>query len=260
MRDLWDASEGLDEEVASAASGQDRRVGAVLKLLREAMLSGEWESYLEGVSSLARSYARGGAGPSLWSTAMRTFRVELRRRLLAAYAGDGARLAGAIAAMEDLHDMTITAMAEEYVQQREARIRELRALLELSTPVLPLEPGLLVVPVVGTLDSARARQLNERLLGSIRDQRATAVVVDLTGLRAIDSAVARYLLKTAEVCRLMGAQVVISGLSTDNAVAMGRTGIELSTVVTTTDLRHGVAAARDLASRSCARGIPQRHA
>ena len=88
--------------------------------------------------------------------------------------------------------------------QIEERRRAERAILELSTPVLQLREGLLILPIIGILDSQRARQLTEQLLNSIRNNRAKVAVVDITGVAAVDSKVANHLLQTAEAARLIG--------------------------------------------------------
>ena len=101
-----------------------------------------------------------------------------------------------------------------FVQERERIIRQQQeAIRELSTPVLQVRERLLILPIIGVIDSQRARQLTEQLLRGIRANRAKVVVIDITGVPTIDSTVANHLVQTVEASRLMGASVIITGLS-----------------------------------------------
>jgi len=124
--------------------------------------------------------------------------------------------------------------------QIEERRRAERAILELSTPVLQLREGLLILPIIGILDSQRARQLTEQLLNSIRNNRAKVAVVDITGVAAVDSKVANHLLQTAEAARLMGATVILTGLSPEVAQSLVSIGVDLSRLITIGDLQGGI--------------------
>jgi PAS domain S-box-containing protein len=124
--------------------------------------------------------------------------------------------------------------------QIEERRRAERAILELSTPVLQLREGLLILPIIGILDSQRARQLTEQLLNSIRDNRAKVAVVDITGVAAVDSKVANHLLQTAEAARLMGAIVILTGLSPEVAQSLVSIGVDLGRLITVGDLQGGI--------------------
>lgn len=122
----------------------------------------------------------------------------------------------------------------------EERRRAEKAILELSTPVLQLREGLLILPIIGILDSQRARQLTEQLLKSIRDNRAKVAVVDITGVPAVDSKVANHLLQTAEAARLMGATVILTGLSPEVAQSLVSIGVDLGRLITAGDLQGGI--------------------
>lgn len=114
------------------------------------------------------------------------------------------------------------------------------AIKELSTPVLQLREGLLILPIVGALNSARARQLTEQLLRAISSRRAKMVVMDVTGVPAVDSKVANHLVQTVAASRLMGATVIVTGLSAEVAQALVAIGADLSTVKTAGDLQSGI--------------------
>ncbi len=114
------------------------------------------------------------------------------------------------------------------------------AIRALSTPVLPIRDRLLILPLIGIIDSVRAMQLTEQLLSSIRKHRAKAVVMDITGVGVVDSKVANHLLQTVEAARLMGARVIVSGISSEIAQTLVRIGVDLSGLKTTADLRGGL--------------------
>ncbi len=114
------------------------------------------------------------------------------------------------------------------------------AIKELSTPVLQLREGLLILPIVGALNSARARQLTEQLLRAIASRRAKMVVMDVTGVPAVDSKVANHLVQTVAASRLMGATVIVTGLSPEVAQALVAIGVDLSSVKTAGDLQSGI--------------------
>ena len=114
---------------------------------------------------------------------------------------------------------------------------------ELSTPVLQIRAGLLMLPIVGSIDSQRAQMLTQAVLEAIRDRRSRVVVLDITGVPAVDSAVANHLVQTVDACRLMGASVVLTGLSPEVAQTLVTLGIDLSKMVTVGDLEGGLAAA-----------------
>ena len=115
-----------------------------------------------------------------------------------------------------------------FVEERERVIREQQeAIRELSTPVLQVRDRLLILPIIGMLDSQRARQLTEQLLGAIQSNRARVVVIDITGVATIDLAVANHLVQTVEAARLMGASTIITGLSSRIAQTLVDLGVDL---------------------------------
>lgn len=100
-----------------------------------------------------------------------------------------------------------------------------------------------MLPIVGLLDSLRARQLTEQLLRSIRSNRAKVALIDVTGVPAVDSKVANHLLQTVDAARLMGAKVIVTGLSAEVAQALVTLGVDLSKMITYCDLQAGIDAA-----------------
>ncbi|HET7170987.1 MAG TPA: protoglobin domain-containing protein [Gaiellales bacterium] len=134
-----------------------------------------------------------------------------------------------------------------YIHQRERTIAvQQDAIRELSTPVLTIRDRLLVLPIIGILDTSRAQQLTEELLRSIRESRAQVVILDVTGVPAVDSAVANHLLQTVEASRLMGAQVIVTGLSASVAQALVTLGVDLTKLNAVGDLQGGIEVANGI--------------
>lgn len=138
--------------------------------------------------------------------------------------------------------LDISLAIDTYVDSRERTIRALQqeAIKELSTPVLPFREGMLLLPIIGQIDSQRARQLTEHLLLSIRANRAKVVVIDITGVATVDSRVANHLVQTVDAARLMGTKVVFSGISPEIALTMVTLGIDLGPVYTVGALQDGI--------------------
>jgi rsbT co-antagonist protein RsbR len=131
--------------------------------------------------------------------------------------------------------------------ERERVIRQQQeAIRELSTPVLQIRERLLLLPIIGVIDTQRARLITESLLLSIRANRAKVVVMDVTGVATIDSKVANHLLQTVAAARLMGALVIVTGLTSEVAQSLVTLGIELSTLNTVGDLQGGLEEAERL--------------
>lgn len=156
----------------------------------------------------------------------------------------------AIAAFTSLLKLVFLDMGlatETYLFQRERTIREQQeAIREISTPVLPLRERLLLLPIIGAIDAPRAQQITTQLLHGIRAHRAQVVVMDITGVLTVDSAIANHLIQTVQASRLMGASVIVSGLSPEVAHALVRIGVDLSAVNTVGTLQDGIEAAEQL--------------
>ena len=139
---------------------------------------------------------------------------------------------------------------DTYIDDREQTIREQQqALLELSTPVLPVRDGLLIVPIIGLLDAKRAQQLMEQLLPAIHANRARVVVVDITGVPSVDSHVANHLVQTVEAARLMGATAIVTGVSAEVAQTLVKLGLDLGKLSTVGDLQGGLELAGHILDR-----------
>jgi rsbT co-antagonist protein RsbR len=140
-----------------------------------------------------------------------------------------------------------TTVAVGFVQERERIIRQQQeAIRELSTPVLQVRERLLVLPIIGVIDPQRARQVTEQLLRGIRANRAKVVVIDITGVPTVDSTVANHMVQTVDASRLMGATVIVTGLSSEIAQTLVTIGVDLSRMRTVGDLQGGIEEAERL--------------
>jgi rsbT co-antagonist protein RsbR len=174
-------------------------------------------------------------------------RDVLARSLFEKYQSDFDLLNQVLDAYEPAANRIANTVGVSFVQERERIIRQQQeAIRELSTPVLQVRERLLILPIIGVLDSQRARQLTEQLLRGIRANRAKVVVVDITGVPTIDSTVANHLVQTVEASRLMGAGVIISGLSSEIAQTLVTIGVDLSKVNAVGDLQGAIEEAERL--------------
>jgi rsbT co-antagonist protein RsbR len=174
-------------------------------------------------------------------------RDVLARSLFAKYRDDFDKLNRILDSYEPAANRIANTVAVGFVQERERIIRQQQdAIRELSTPVLQVRERLLILPIIGLIDSQRARQLTEQLLRAIRANRAKVVVIDLTGVAAMDSNVANHLVQTVEAARLLGATVIVTGLSPETALTLVTIGVDLSEMATVGDLQGGIEEAERL--------------
>jgi rsbT co-antagonist protein RsbR len=174
-------------------------------------------------------------------------RDVLARSLFAKYHGDVNVLNRVLDAYEPAANRIAITVAVGFVQQRERVIREQQeAIRELSTPVLQVRERLLILPIIGLIDPQRARQLTEQLLRGIRANRAKVVVIDITGVAALDASVANHLVQTVDAARLLGATVIVTGLSPEIAQTLVNIGVDLGRMSTVGDLQGGIEEAERL--------------
>ncbi len=174
-------------------------------------------------------------------------RDVLARSLFETYQRDFALLNRVLDAYEPAANRIANTVAVSFVDERERVIRQQQdAIRELSTPVLPVRERLLILPIIGVLDSERARQLTEQLLSGIRTHRAKVVVIDITGAPDVDATVANHLVQTVDASRLMGASVIITGLAPTIAQTLVNLGVDLSKIQTIGDLQGGLEEAERL--------------
>ncbi|WP_031078203.1 STAS domain-containing protein [Streptomyces sp. NRRL S-118] len=200
----------------------------------------------QAVIELSLRRARAGVSPTATSMAV----LSLKEVLLAAVqhtTRDSAELFSAAIVINRLLDAAGVLSFETYVEGREEIIqRQSRQLLEISTPVVRLWRHVLAVPLIGTLDTTRTQVVMESLLQAIETNEAQVAIIDITGVPAVDTAVAQHLMHTVNAVRLMGADCVISGIRPPIAQTIAQLGIDLSTILTRATLADALAAAIQL--------------
>jgi rsbT co-antagonist protein RsbR len=168
-------------------------------------------------------------------------RDVLARSLFEKYQEDFGLLNRVLDAYEPAANRIANTVAVSFVEERERVIRQQQdAIRELSTPVLQVRERLLCLPIIGVLDTQRVKQLTDQLLRGIRTHRAKVVVFDITGVPAIDQTVANHLVQTVDASRLMGASVIITGLSSEIAQTLVTIGVDLGKMHTIGDLQGGI--------------------
>jgi rsbT co-antagonist protein RsbR len=211
-----------------------------LSLLRRALRRGdsdtvdsaEWQSLRSLLASLSRSRGAQGFTPS--ETALFVFALKrpIVQRLRQEH-GDALGLASDTELLNEVLDRLGIYTMEIYQQGREEVIRrQQQDMLELSTPVVKLWDGVLALPMIGTLDSARTQIVMESLLQRIVETGAEIAIIDITGVPTVDTLTAQHLLKTVTAARLMGAECIVSGIRPQIAQTIVHLGVDLEGVTT----------------------------
>ena len=187
---------------------------------------GEIRAMLEQIS---RSRALQGYSPSETAIFIFSLKEPLFNRLNAVYGRDASQIGRGVLEVTMIVDKLGLLTFETFVKAREEVInRQSREIAELSTPVVKLWDGILAVPLIGTLDSARTQVVMETLLETTVQQGAQIAIIDITGVPTVDTLVAQHLLKTVAAMRLMGADCIISGIRPQIAQTMVHLGVELN--------------------------------
>ena len=211
-----------------------------LKLLRTATQSGnlsnvqalEWREVREMLTSISRSRSQKGFTPTETATFIFSFKRPLFDRLRQQL-HDSVELGEEVWQATDLFDRLGLLVMEAYQKSREEVIlRQQEELMELSTPVVKLWDGILALPIIGTLDSARTQVVMESLLQKIVETGSEVAIIDITGVPTVDTLTAQHLLKTVTAARLMGADCIISGIRPQIAQTIVYLGIDLTDVTT----------------------------
>ena len=223
------------------AGGMQAQAGEFLQLLADspavevdAPEAASLRSFLE---NLSRSLANAGASSAQTATFVFSMKKALFTQVRQAYAGKPEALADATWAANELLDRLGLFTVSTFQKSREAIIiRQQEEMLELSTPVVKIWDGVLALPMIGTLDSARTHVVMESLLQRIVETGSTTAIIDITGVPTVDTLVAQHLLKTVTAIRLMGADCIISGIRPQIAQTIVHLGIDLEGITTKASL------------------------
>jgi rsbT co-antagonist protein RsbR len=197
----------------------------------------EWATVRELLSRLSRSRAQQGLSARETATFVFALKRPLNERITARGAADAAAISEEMWKANTLLDSLGLYTVEMFMKVREEIImRQQQELLELSTPVVKLWEGILALPMIGTLDSARTQVVMESLLQRIVETGSSIAILDITGVPTVDTLVAQHLLKTVAAARLMGAECIISGIRPQIAQTIVHLGVDLKDVATKASL------------------------
>lgn len=172
------------------------------------------------------------------------------RHLVQGLSDSPAELANALRVIDDILDRLTLLTFEAYVEAREQLIsQQSLTMMELSTPAILLWHNVLLLPLVGVIDTNRARQFTERLLHAISSNEAAVAIIDVTGVPVMDTSVARHIMKAVEASHLLGGRIVMTGISPEGAQTLTKLGISFANVICRASLRAGVAEALLLVGR-----------
>ena len=242
LREQW-ASRITDAELLSVMTGDEifSEVTAVYDNYVDALETGSVETLQAYARDLSERIIPRGVETHEVLGIVLLLRDVLGRSLLINYERDRDLLRRILDAYEPAANRIAVTVGVSFVEERERVIREQQeAIRDLSTPVLQVRDRLLISPIVGAVDSDRARQLTEQLLGAIKANRAQVVVLDITGVASVDETVANHLVQTVEAARLMGASAVVTGVSSKIAQTIVDLGVDLGMLRTVGDLQGGL--------------------
>jgi rsbT co-antagonist protein RsbR len=249
--DLWLKQQLKDEGLRSDLMSQDdlrRESENLLKALKEALRhdnftninAPEFDKVNEILAGVSLSRAAGGFSPR--ETAYFVFSLkEALTAVLEQNVTDPQVLYRESIKINKLIDSLGLVTFETYIKGREEVIlRQTSEITEISTPVIQVWTGILALPIIGTLDSARTQVVMESLLLKIVETESTIAILDISGVPAVDSLVAQHLMKTVAATRLMGAECIISGIRPEIAQTIVHLGIDLSNINTKASLAHAL--------------------
>jgi rsbT co-antagonist protein RsbR len=245
----WMQEAGAGSNRVTEAARRSMRTDAeeILRGLREGLTAdaepealqqdAAWSALRDSLDSLSRSRAAQGQSAGDTSAFVLAIKRPLFRLLQADQKLPPERQMGVVWAVSSLVDRMAQSTVSTYQHTREDLIRrQQQDLLELSTPVIKLFEGVLAVPMIGTLDSARTQVVMETLLQRIVETGSRLAIIDITGVPTVDTLVAQHLLKTVSAIRLMGAECIISGIRPQIAQTIVHLGIDLQGIATKASL------------------------
>jgi rsbT co-antagonist protein RsbR len=201
-----------------------------------------WDDARRQLDEICASRANAGSTPAASASFVFSLKQPMFDILRRHFADGALGLAGVAWSVSTLVDRLGLYTLDVHQKTRDRIVdRQQRELLELSTPVINLWHGIIALPLIGTVDSARAQVVMESVLDKIVASGAHTAIIDITGVPTVDTLVAQHLLKTISAARLMGADCILSGIRPQIAQTIVHLGIELDTVVTKASLADALA-------------------
>lgn len=213
-----------------------------------------WNAARELLQEISASRARQGFSPVEVATFVLSLKQPLFSTIRRDLSSNQDELFDTVWTATEMLDRLALITTETYMVTREELIsRQQQELLELSTPVVKLWDGILALPIIGTLDSARTQVVMENLLQAVVSTNSKFAIIDITGVPTVDTLVAQHLLKTITAARLMGAECIISGVRPQIAQTIVHLGINLEDVITKAKLADAFALALQRSGRAVTR-------
>src|ERR1700738_5299625 len=240
---FFDHLAGIEE--ATGLTGNRSLLDEAKRLKHEhliAMVQGNYgRDYMEQRVRLGVLYSRAGLDVRVFLGAFHVLMRAIGADVMKHFAKSPATGFDSFMSLKKVGFLDIGLIVDVLIAERERTISlQQDAIRELSTPVLQVRERLLILPIIGVIDTMRAKQLTDDLLRSIRANRARIVVMDITGVAAVDSKVANHFLQTVAAARLMGANVIVTGLSAEVAQSLVALGVDLTSIRTMNDLQGGL--------------------
>jgi rsbT co-antagonist protein RsbR len=213
-----------------------------------------WSHARELLTSISSTRATQGFKPSETATFVLSLKQPLFQSIRKELSGSADSMFDELWNATLLIDKLALITADAFLATREQLIvRQQQEMMELSTPVVKLWDGILALPIIGTLDSARTQVIMENLLGAIVQTNSRVAIIDITGVPTVDTLVAQHLLKTVTAARLMGAECIISGVRPQIAQTIVHLGIDLGQIITKAKLADAFALALQKSGRTVVR-------
>lgn len=236
--------EGIREDLLSneeLRSQSEELLNSLLKALQGEnstdINAPEFEQILEIISGISISRARQGFSPRETGMYVLSLKEALTQILETEFKNDAKMLYEETYKINKLMDSLNFVTFETFIKGREEVIlRQTDEITEISTPVIKIWEGILALPIIGTLDSARTQVVMENLLVEIVETGSSIAILDISGVPAVDSLVAQHLIKTVSATRLMGAECIISGIRPEIAQTIVHLGIDLTGITTKASL------------------------
>jgi rsbT co-antagonist protein RsbR len=242
LREEW-AQRIQEAELLTAMNKQEilAEATSVYDNYVEALATGTYEALQSYAQNLSERIIPRGVETHEVVGIVLLLRDVLARSLFAKYRDDFSKLNRILDAYEPAANRIANTVAVGFVKERERVIRDQQeAIRELSTPVLQVRERLLILPIIGIVDPKRAQKLTEQLLHGIRKNRAKVIVIDITGVPTMDKNIANHLVQTVDAARLLGASVILTGLSSEIAQTLVTIGVDLTKIITVGDLQGGI--------------------
>lgn len=221
------------------------------KIQEDAIFANEWEGFFSYQASQGETYAKLGIPLDEWFDLTSSLRFILIKKFRTTKFENPENMLNIISGMDKMIDLSLVSIAKGYLNAKQSIIQEqLQAIKELSTPILQINDKVLIIPLIGIMDSNRAKQMTKELLYKIKEKKAAIVILDITGVPIVDTKVANHLIQTAKAVQLMGGEIIITGISPEIAETLVNLGANLGEVATLRDLEAGIQKTNHLLANS----------